>query len=193
MKRTMMMGALMAILVVGPVAAQDAATSQPQTIVLGPPHGDGPPITLGFEGKRYGADGWLNEGEPRRDDAEAFVQQVVATNRDGDLDAMVALWSPDQQDAIRASAGDGLFERNQGFFRSITGTALRARVDYGDFHVFLVQHDAPQTETGSTVNVYPIQRIDGRFYMTNALQDDLAFRYLVQVYRSRLIEQPSVR
>ncbi len=193
MTRTTMVGALLALLVVGSVAGQDTATGEPQTVTLGPPSGDGPPITLGFEGKLYGMEGWMDDGVARRDAAEAFVQRVVSTNRDGDLDAMVALWSPDQQDEIRSSAGEGMFERNQGFFRSVTGTALRARVDYGDFHIFLVQHDAPQTDTGSTVNVYPIQKIDGRYYLSNTLRDDLAFRYLVQVYRTRLIEQPSVR
>lgn len=198
MTRTITIWILAMLSTAGTMAAQtagDGATTGAHDVTLGPPSGDGPAVTLGFEGKVYGDTGWwldtLDDG--RLDEFERFVREIVSVNRDGDLEAMLGLWHPEEREALRASAEDGLFARNQGFFKSVEQSALRARVDYGDFHIFFVQHDSSQTETGATVNVYPMRRSGDRLFMTNGLRGDLAFRYLVQVYRGRLIEQPVQR
>ncbi len=193
---TMISWALMALMVVGTVGAQDDVDEGSHAVTFEAPGGGGPPVTLQFEGKVYGPTGWwLDQLDPKRlDEAETFVRNVIAINREGDVDAMANLWHADEREAFRASAGEELFERNQGWYKTVSASVFRSRVDFGEFKIFFVQHDSTQTESGATtVNVYPVRKIDGRLYLTNALQDEFAFRYLVLVYRGRLIEQPSTR
>ncbi len=192
MRRTILMAALGLMLAALPAAAQ-----QTEHRVEFRPPGEaaaGPPIVLSFQGELYDdASFWFSQLAGRKAGlgaAEAFVLEVVATNRDGEPDDVVGLWSPAAEAEIRASVEDpSLWQRNREMSLRMVDSALRAQVLYGPYILMFVQHSSDAFE--DFVSVYPLLEQGGRYYLTNALQADPIYRFFVQYYRERLlIERP---
>jgi len=109
-----------------------------------------------------------------------FLGQVILTNANGSLDDVLRMWDPRDRDAIRKVASDpSLFEGNRNFYRSITSSRLLARVSYGTYDIFFVQHI---TQNRTVVKDYPVTHVNGALMNTNALQSDPVFVYLSTRY-----------
>jgi hypothetical protein len=109
-----------------------------------------------------------------------FLGQVILTNANGSLDDVLRMWDPRDRDAIRKVASDpSLFEGNRNFYRSITSSRLLAKVSYGTYDIFFVQHI---TQNRTVVKDYPVTHVNGALMNTNALQSDPVFVYLSTRY-----------
>ena len=109
-----------------------------------------------------------------------FLGQVIFTDANGSLDDVLRMWDPKDRDAIRKVASDPtLFEGNRNFYRSITSSRLLAKVSYGTYDIFFVQHI---TQNRTIVKDYPVTHVNGALMNTNALQSDPVFVYLSTRY-----------
>jgi len=109
-----------------------------------------------------------------------FLGQVISTNANGSLDDVLRMWDPRDRDAIRKLASDpSLFEGNRNFYRGITSSRLLAKVSYGTYDIFFVQHIA---QNRTVVKDYPVAHVNGALMNTNALQSDPVFVYLSTRY-----------
>ncbi len=109
-----------------------------------------------------------------------FLGQVIFTNANSSLDDVLRMWDPRDRDTIRQVASDpSLFEGNRNFYRSITSSRLLARVSYGTYDIFFVQHI---TQNRTVVKDYPVTHVNGALMNTNALQSDPVFVYLSTRY-----------
>jgi len=109
-----------------------------------------------------------------------FLGQVIFTDANGSLDDVLRMWDPKDRDAIRKVASDpSIFEGNRNFYRSITSSRLLAKVSYGTYDIFFVQHI---TQNRTVVKDYPVTHVNGALMNTNALQSDPVFVYLSTRY-----------
>lgn len=109
-----------------------------------------------------------------------FLGQVIFTDANGSLDDVLRMWDPRDRDAIRKVASDpSIFEGNRNFYRSITSSRLLAKVSYGTYDIFFVQHIA---QNRTVVKDYPVIHVNGALMNTNALQSDPVFVYLSTRY-----------
>jgi hypothetical protein len=109
-----------------------------------------------------------------------FLGQVIFTNANGSLDDVLRMWDPRDRDAIRKVASDtSIFEGNRNFYRGITSSRLMARISYGTYDIFFVQHIS---QNRTVVKDYPVTHVNGALMNTNALQSDPVFVYLSTRY-----------
>lgn len=109
-----------------------------------------------------------------------FLGQVILTNSNGSVDDVLRMWDPRDRDAIRKLASDtSIFEGNRNFYRGITSSRLLARISYGTYDIFFVQHIA---QNRTVVKDYPVTHVNGALMNTNALQSDPVFVYLSTRY-----------
>ncbi len=144
------------------------------------------PVILTLKGKTYPTNGWFDEmtAEGTIAPEEKFVIDAVAINRNGTMAKVRSLWTPDEQNSTHLFSDADVFGRSQSFFRRITRSAFLAKILYGDYIIFLVQHDVEGY--GTTVHKYPVKKLDGKFYLTNRLKDDPVFLYLSEKYAKSL-------
>lgn len=168
-------------------AAPAQAQDEQVTVNFFPENGSktGNPVTLILKGKTYPTNGWFDEMTAARTAApdEKFIIDAVSINRNGTITKVRSLWTPDEQDTSLFS-DPVVFNRNQSVFRHMTGSAFLAKILYGDYIIFLVQHDVEGY--GTMVNEYPVKKSAGKFYLTNRLKDDPVFLYLSQKYSKTL-------
>jgi hypothetical protein len=144
------------------------------------------PVSLIFKGKTYPTNGWFDEitAAGTATPEEQFVINVVALNRSGSLSNIQSLWGTDEQDQISDLADSRMFAGNQAFFRRITGSAFLAKILYGDYIIFLVQHDVQGY--GSMVKEYPLRKRSGKLFLTNRLVDDAVYMFASSNYSKSL-------
>jgi hypothetical protein len=145
----------------------------------------GNPVTLILNGKTYPTNGWFDEmtaaGTATPD--EKFIIDAVSTNKSGTVNDVRSLWTPDEQNTSFFS-DPKIFASSQSFFKRFTGSAFLAKILYGSYTIFIVQHDVEGY--GTTIHGYPLKNINGRFYLTNKLKDDPVFLYLSEKYSKTL-------
>jgi hypothetical protein len=166
------------------LALAGSATETPHTIKieLYPEGQHTNPAVLYVTGERY-QDNPLIHMPPDSSTSSPemqFLGQVILTNANGSLDDVLRMWDARDRDSIRKIASDpSLFEGNRNFYRSITSSRLLARVSYGTYDIFFVQHI---TQNRTVVKDYPVAHVNGALMNTNALQSDPVFVYLSTRY-----------
>lgn len=154
---------------------------------------NGNPITLTFNGTIYTDSWWFDEittgstttGKFIAGNDEKFIISVVNTYQTGTVQDILNLWSPSDQSQIQADLSDTqLLTARQNFFKNAQYSALMVKMMYGAYTIFLIQHTGPII--GSTIQEFPIVNINGNYYLTNRLQSDPIFVYIVDKYISAL-------
>ncbi len=147
------------------------------------------PVILSFNGKLYddASQPELNENSNLPDD-EKFLAKVITTNSKGTLNDLVLLWAPEERQDIRRLASDSqLFEANQKAYSNITKSYLKAKIYYGTYIIFIVKHI--DRVSGERFKDYPIKKVLGEYFLTNALSKDPVFQYLTTKYINKLQKQ----
>ncbi len=169
-----------------PAAAQEGVgtTYSVELRPQGSTEGDGPAITVTFEGKLYEGDWWLssiaNEKRPLQAD-EQLIVDYLGVNRSGTAEDVLTLWQPEEREEVAQMVLDPqIFEANRSLFVDMTDSAFVAKLRYGAYTLFFIQHDS--RGVGSRINAYPVKEIDGAFYVTNELQADPVFQYFTTAY-----------
>jgi hypothetical protein len=154
------------------------------------PEGDNPvnPVTLRFNGRLYVDSWWFDEvakGSFSAADDEKFVMKVYDANKNGTPQDILKLWAPSERESMKPDILDkNLFSLNRGYFNNIQYSAFMAKIQYGSYTIFLIQHTGLQI--GNDINEYIIKKINNDYYQTNALQSDPVFLYISQKYKGTL-------
>jgi hypothetical protein len=140
------------------------------------------PAVLTVTGERYQANPLIHVPPDSSNSSPEmqFLAQVISTNANGSLDDVLRMWDPRDRDAIRKVASDSsIFEGNRNFYRGVTSSRLMARISYGTYDIFFVQHIS---QNRTVVKDYPVTHVNGALMNTNALQSDPVFVYLSTRY-----------
>jgi hypothetical protein len=168
------------------VAVSAAENSHTIRVELYPEGQHSNPVVLSVTGERYTSNQLIpvppnsGAGAPELQ----FLGQLIAANANGSLQDVLSLWDSRDREAIRKLASDpAVFEGNRNFYRGITSSHLLARISYGNYDIFFVQHI---TKTRTIVKDYPVVHVNGALMATNALQNDPVFVYLSTKYAQAL-------
>jgi len=146
------------------------------------------PVSLMFNGKVYTESWWFDEVVKNTfiaSDDEKFILKVVETNQKGTPQDVLNLWSPSEQDQMKSIIFDAdAFAGNQGFYKRIQSSAFMAKILYGSYIIFLIQHTG--NEIGNLIHEYPIIKVDNNYYLTNKLQSDPMFLFITEKYSKTL-------
>lgn len=169
-------------------AVPGQAKDEQVTVKLFPENGSTTdnPVTMTFTGKTYTTNGWFDEvtAAGTATPEEQFVINAVALNRNGSLANIQGLWGADEQDQISYLSDSRQFAGNQAFFRRISASAFLAKILYGDYIIFLIQHDVKGY--GSMVKEYPLRKSSGKLFLTNRLVDDAVYMFASLNYSKTL-------
>ncbi len=145
------------------------------------------PVALSFSGKVY--EDLVLADSPEKSklaEDEMFLAKAIAINRSGTLEDVLSLWSPGERPGIRKVAEDPkVFEANQKFYGSIEKSFLKAKILYGTYTIYIVKHSAG---SGEILKDYPVKKVEGKYFLTNALREDPVFQYLTTKYIKKLRE-----
>lgn len=138
-----------------------------------------PAIHLLFEGRAF--EPALALHQPAAPDAlpgELFLRRVIATNREGGVDDLLALWAPSDREAMRPriSGSQANLDRNRSIFRNMKESRLRAEMAYGSYTLYFVEHVL--TSGQSFFNIYPTLRTQDQVFLTTRLESDATFSAL---------------
>lgn len=145
------------------------------------------PVALSFSGKVY-EDLVLPDSPEKSNltDDEKFLAKAIAINKTGTLEDVLSIWSPGERPGVKKLAEDPkIFEANQKFYSSIEKSSLKAKILYGTYTIYIVKHSAG---SGELLKDYPVKKVEGQYFLTNALQADPVFQYLTTKYIKKLRE-----
>ena len=145
------------------------------------------PVALSFSGKVY--ENLVLPDSPEKSNLtedEAFLAKAIAINKSGTLEDVLSLWSPSERPGIRKVAEDPkIFEANQKFYGAIEKSSLKAKILYGTYTIYIVKHSGA---SGEILKDYPVKKVEGKYFLTNALKEDPVFQYLTTKYIKKLRE-----
>lgn len=149
------------------------------------------PVTVSFNGRTYEGGWWLSRiEESALTEAESFLANAIEANRDLSPDEVLELWNPPERDEVRSMVSDPeMFAANRRFYRGIEDSALVAKILYGPYILFYVQHVGAFNDF---IKEYPVVETGSGYYLTNALQADPVFQYFSTAYVEslELVEPP---
>lgn len=135
------------------------------------------PVNLSFSGKMYKGRPLLRQVYLRGAKqlaAEAALGKFIEVNVSGTADQVVELWNPVERQSIKEMISKGdIFTRNRALFATITESRLVARLNYGSFILFYVEHERLPSQ--HNVSLYAFTEKDGRYFATNALSKDFFY------------------
>jgi hypothetical protein len=161
-----------------------------QTIEFYPPltQGKTHPVTLSFDAHVYSGNSRFQElaKDPSQlTEDEKFLISVVQANTSGSGADIVALWEPNEREEVKQLVNDNeLFVGNRAFYTKIQDSTLRAKIYYGSYILFFVEHSGEAF--APLIKEYPVKATGSGYYLTNALQSDPVFQYFVTVYSKTL-------
>jgi len=135
-------------------------------------------------GKLYAEDIWLesiSDGITQAAPDETFIASVVKMNRNGLQADVLNTWNPDERSKMSSYVNNAvMFSKSQNWYKAVKYSAFLAKMIYGEFTVFAVQHSM---QSGSNIILlYPIKNVSGSYYLTNQLSEDPIFvSYMVKV------------
>lgn len=146
------------------------------------------PVSLLFKGKLYPEGWWFDEVAkgvyPASDDEKCMIK-IFNTLKNGTQEEILNLWAPSERDAMKPDIFNAnLFSGSRGYYKNIQYAAFMAKIEYGSYIIFLVQHTGPRI--GDDINDYIIRKIDGNYYQTNDLKSDPVALYITQKYGETL-------
>ncbi len=168
--------AILGTMSAGLVHAQSAAGEV--SIELSHPADSSNPIVIRFKGNMS------QRQVPERIDGSrvdviAFVSRLVKANKRGNPSAIRDLWRPEDRKELDARfANPVALERNTGFYKNVTHTAIEAEIAYGSTIIIVVRHSTPST---NVVTPYVVKRVEGRLLQTNELQSDPILSPMVSI------------
>ena len=132
---------------------------------------------MSFSGKIYKDRPLLEQASPMGDKlsaAEVAVMKFVEVNAKGTAAQVVELWNPAERENIKnVISKEDIFTRNQALFSTITESRLVARMNFGQFIIFYVEHKRPPSDY--KVKLYTFTEKDGRYFATNMLSSDFFY------------------
>jgi len=144
-----------------------------QSIVFEAP-GGGTPVTLNFNGRLLSKKRGIVVDEKSKDQIAAFLHQVIDTNRSTDAEKIVALWHPDEREALlEKMENQEAMSRNSAFFINIQKSKIVGVMEYGDYLFVYALHDL--LGVGDYVKAYPIAKAGDELFMTNQLSEDFFY------------------
>jgi hypothetical protein len=118
------------------------------------------------------------QGKASLDVEERFILDIVSRNASGDQEKILELWPEAERRSIKSSmASKDASERNSAFFRNIEATRLISVVRFGDYFLFVVEHEVKGIN--KYMKIYPALSSGGKYFLTNALHGDLFYEKLL--------------
>jgi hypothetical protein len=147
------------------------------------------PVTITLNGKIYSNGWWFDEvqaGKYKANDEELFLIRVLDVNTNGKIDEIAKLFLPDEAKDIKDKFTEypDMFARNKNYFKNIAKSTFLAKINYGDYTIFIVQHSG--VLIGDRKKIYPIKKLDETYYLTNKLADDPFYLYIAYKYKEQL-------
>ena len=144
------------------------------------------PVALSFSGKVYEnlvlPDSLEKSNLP---DDEKFLAKAIAINKNGTLEEVLSIWNPSEREDIKKVASDPkIFEANRKFYSTIEKSSLKAKILYGTYTIYIVNHS--DRVSGERLKEYPLKKVEGKYFLTNALSEDPVFQYLTTKYIKKL-------
>jgi hypothetical protein len=142
------------------------------------------PAIIGFNGKLYTENIWLEDvssGKMQAEYDETFIANVLAANQSGTAADVLATWNPSERSQMSVYINNpNLFTANKNWNNNVKNSALLAKIYFGNFTIFAVQHTMKDTTV--TVKMYSIISANGSNYMTNLLSSDpMYLNYMIKV------------
>jgi hypothetical protein len=135
------------------------------------------PVSLSFSGELYKERPSLslaNTSTAKLPAPEKALSKFIDVNANGTEDQVVALWIPSERESMKEMISKGeIFTRNKALFATITQSRLVARLNYGSFILFYVEHERSPSQYN--VSLYTFTEKDGRYFATNALSKDFFY------------------
>lgn len=147
----------------------------------------GSPVTLVLKGKNYPENAWFDEmvAKGAAEPDERFIIDAMSVFKSGTAENALALWAPAEQNRVSELYNDPKqHASNKAYFRQITGSAFLAKILYGSYEIFIVQHDVKGS--GSQPTVYTLKKVDGKYYFSNDLESDEVLEYLKHKYAASI-------
>jgi hypothetical protein len=145
-------------------------------------------VSMSFEATLYPVGWWFDQIEaklytPAPD--EAFVIDALRINKTGTAQDIKNLWLPeDQADIAAVVANINSLKANQTFLANVQNSTFQAKILYGAYTIFLVQHS--HATLGQIVNFYTLKQVAGKYYLTNYLKSDNVLKVLLNKYKPTL-------
>jgi hypothetical protein len=140
------------------------------------------PVTIYLNGNIYKESWWFDEvkaGKFQPSADESFMMKVVDVNTHGSLDDQLTLWPQDErQDTYNTLKDPLFFSGNQGYYKRIPYSAFLAKIAYGPYTIFFIQHSGPEEK--AEIFTYPVVNIGSSYYLTNKMKSDPMFVYLTE-------------
>ena len=156
-----------------PMMSIAAGQFSQQSIVFEAP-GGGEPVTLNFNGRLLSKKRGIAIDEKSKDQVAKFLYQIIEVNRETDADAIVALWHPDEREALlEKMANKEAMSRNSAFFANIQKSKLVGVMEYGSYLFVYVLHDL--VGVGDYVKAYPVTTVGEELFLTNQLSEDFFY------------------
>ncbi|GFO57665.1 hypothetical protein GMSM_46720 [Geomonas sp. Red276] len=146
------------------------------------------PVTVCINGYMYKDSWWFDQVKagmftPSAD--ERFMMKVVDVNTNGTPDDQLTLWPQDERQDTYMSVSDPIFfAGNQGYYKRIPYSAFLAKIAYGPYTIFFIQHSGPEEK--DEIYTYPVVNISGTYYCTNKMKSDPIFLYLTEQVKEYL-------
>lgn len=135
------------------------------------------PVSLSFSGNLYKDKPLLEQGKPRSlklSAAETALAKFLDVNAKGTPDEVLEVWNPPERESIKAMvAKPDLFARNKAINANISETRMVARINYGVFTLFFVEHKWMTSDY--KVRLYAFTEKDSQYFATNLLTSDFFY------------------
>lgn len=158
------------------------------TIELSPNGDKSNPVVLMLDGKIYDDGWWFDQIENKQLTAtedENFMLKVIKTNQSGTPQDILNLFMPEERENMKTLILDpNLFSGNQAFYKKIKYSAFMSKIYYGSYIIFSIQHTGDVI--GNLINTYPIKKVDNGYYLSNTLQNDPVYLYILTKYNKSL-------
>lgn len=172
-------------------ALQANAAAKQITIEMYPPNDTSKtnPVTISFNAEIY-PDGWwfskISSSKFQLNSEEEFIIKTIKTNETGSKDELMSLFDSGSYSAVEELVSDPeVFKRNQNFFKSLDDSAFLAKVSYGKYTIYFIQHNY----LGSKyfINHFPVIQKNGKFLLApKDLEDDPIYLYFLNKYDDEL-------
>ena len=115
-----------------------------------------------------------------------FLRKVRLANISGNIKELLAVWDEHERESIEKVASEkGLLEKNKSTYLAMTSMRIKTVIDYGNYYIALVDQSIP---SGSFVMKYPIVKRDDGLYLSNGLNGDPFFDFIVdQIVQEKIL------
>lgn len=133
--------------------------------------GSGPSVKFSFDGELFTSPKKLTQANANTDIEKALVNFFKA-NKEGNKQAFIDSYSPKYKAQMTEFTNSDVWEQNVSRFEVETSSELLANIRYGKYIICVVSSTYKNFD-GYSETLYPLELLDGKYYVTQDLSSDL--------------------